>query len=96
MQQSKSAVRNKTRKTKQELEEVKVIKPKFQEERNPPPIAAKTPKQKEYFKMLADPDIQVIVCLGLAGTGKTFCASVVAADKFRKNEIQKIIVTRLS
>lgn len=71
------------------------IKEKFKEERfNPQPVVAKTPKQKEYFRLLDDPDIQAIVVLGLHGTGKTFCASVVAADKFRKNEIEKIIVAR--
>jgi len=70
-------------------------KEKFAEQRNnPPAIVAKTEKQKEYFKLLNDPDIKAIVCLGLHGTGKTFCAAVVAADKFRKNEIEKIIVAR--
>ena len=73
----------------------RVVKDKFVEERNnPPPVVAKTQKQKEYFKLLDDPDIQAICVLGLHGTGKTFCASVVAADKFRKNEISKIIVAR--
>lgn len=71
------------------------IKEKFAEARNnPPPVVAKTAKQKEYFKLLEDPEVKAIVCLGLHGTGKTFCAAVVAADKFRKNEIQQIIVAR--
>lgn len=71
------------------------IKEKFKDERNnPPPVVAKTEKQREYFKMLNDPNIKVLVVLGLAGTGKTYCASVVAADKFRKNEIESIIVAR--
>ena len=71
------------------------IKEKFAEQRNnPPPIVAKTAKQKEYFRLLEDPEIKAIVCLGLHGTGKTFCAAVVAADKFRKNEITQIIVAR--
>lgn len=71
------------------------IKEKFLEERNnPPPVVAKTAKQKEYFRLLEDPEVKAIVCLGLHGTGKTFCAAVVAADKFRKNEIKQIIVAR--
>lgn len=71
------------------------VKEKFAGERNNlPPVVAKTQKQKEYFKLLNDPEIQAIVVLGLHGTGKTYCASVVAADKFRKNEIKKIIVAR--
>lgn len=70
-------------------------KEKFSDVRNnPPTIIAKTQKQKEYFRMLEDPEIKAIVCLGLHGTGKTYCAAVVAADKFRKNEIEQIIVAR--
>lgn len=70
-------------------------KEKFMDERNnPPPVTAKTAKQKEYFRLLEDPEVKAIVCLGLHGTGKTFCAAVVAADKFRKNEIKQIIVAR--
>ena len=71
------------------------IKENFKDERNnPPPVVAKTQKQKEYFRLLNDPEVQAIVVLGLHGTGKTYCASVVAADKFRRNEIKKIIVAR--
>ena len=55
------------------------IKEKFLEERNnPPPVVAKTAKQKEYFRLLEDPEIKAIVCLGLHGTGKTFCLAVLA------------------
>lgn len=75
--------------------EGKVIKGKFAVERNDPPvIVAKTEKQREYFKALNDPNVQVVIALGFHGTGKTFCASVVAADMFRKNQLEKIIVSR--
>ena len=71
------------------------IKEKFADARNtPPPVVAKTAKQKEYFRLLNDPEVQAIVVLGLHGTGKTYCAAVTAADMFRKNEIEKIIVAR--
>ncbi len=73
----------------------RIIKDKFEDVRNnPPAVVPKTEKQKEYFRLLKDPNIQAICVLGLHGTGKTFCASVVAADAFRKNEIEKIIVAR--
>lgn len=88
--------RKRVRKTKTRNGGVKQeTKEKFVEERNnPPPVVAKTAKQKEYFRLLNDPEVQAIVVLGLHGTGKTFCAAVTAADKFRKNEISKIIVAR--
>ena len=74
-------------------EQGRVIKDKFREQRNnPPPIQAKTFKQKHYFQILEN--CNVIVAEGLFGTGKSFCAAVTAGDKLRKNEIQKIIVSR--
>ena len=86
--------RKTTRKTKEETGTQKTIKEKFLSEREPQQIVAKTEKQKQYLKMLNDPNIQCIVCLGWHGSGKTFLASSIAADKFRKNEIKKIIVAR--
>lgn len=86
--------RKKTRKTRnggvrQEAKE------KFLGERNSlQPVVAKTAKQKEYFRLLNDPEVQAIVVLGLHGTGKTYCAAVTAADMFRKNEIEEIVVAR--
>lgn len=86
--------KNKTRKDKIEEGSYKVIKEKFMQEREPAPIVAKTEKQKLYLKMLNDPSIQVICCLGLHGVGKTMLASSVAADEFRRNKTKKIIVAR--
>lgn len=70
------------------------VNPKHEHERNLPPVIAKGPKQKKYFALLANPEIQIIIVEGLFGTGKTFCSSVAAADAFRKNEITQIIVAR--
>ena len=86
--------RRNTRSKKVEEGEKKPIKEKFLVEREPAAILAKTEKQKQYLKMLNDPNIQCIVCLGWHGSGKTFLASSVAADKYRKGEIKKIIVAR--
>lgn len=86
--------RRNTRAKKEKEGVPKVIKEKFKEERNPPAIVAKTAKQREYLKMLNDPKIQVLCILGIHGSGKTFLAASVAADKFRKNEVEKIIVAR--
>ena len=84
--------RKKTRSAKEAEGSFKVIKDKFIEERTPPAIVAKTDKQKEYLKMLRDPNIQVIICLGWHGSGKTYLASCIAADEYRKNKVKKIIV----
>lgn len=70
------------------------VKEKFVEENRPAPIVAKTEKQKQYLAMLNDPNIQMIICLGLHGVGKSFLSATVAADKYMKNEISKIIVAR--
>lgn len=69
-------------------------KDKFKEQNQPPPIVAMTDKQKVYLSMLNDPNIQLIVCTGIFGCGKSYLSACVAADKFRKNEISKIIVAR--
>lgn len=70
------------------------IKDKFLDERTPLPIQPKTEKQELYLDFLTDPEVQAVVCLGFHGTGKTFLASVVAGDKLRSNELEKIIVAR--
>jgi phosphate starvation-inducible PhoH-like protein len=69
-------------------------KEKFKEMNRPAPIVAKTEKQKKYLAMLNDPSIQMIICLGLHGCGKSFLSASVAADKYVSNEITKIIVAR--
>lgn len=93
MKRNQESIREK--RNERRAETGRVIKDKFLDQRNnPPPIQAKTQKQKEYFRMLNDPSYQVIVVLGFHGTGKTFCAAVTAGDKFRKNEIENIIVAR--
>lgn len=70
----------------------KTRKPKFEADRERPPLQALTPKQGEYIRALNTSE-QVIV-LGPAGTGKTYIAGTYAADKFLKGEIAKIVITR--
>ncbi len=66
--------------------------PKFEAERELPPISALNPKQAEYLQALRTSD-QVIV-LGPAGTGKTWIAATYAADLYRKRRIERIVLTR--
>lgn len=70
------------------------VNEKFMHEHRPHPIVAKTEKQKQYLQMLNDPKIQMIICLGLHGVGKSFLSASVAADKYNSKEISKIIVAR--
>lgn len=70
------------------------VREKFAEEKKLLPIVAKTDKQKQYLSMLNDPNIQMIICLGLHGVGKSFLSATVAADMYLANKITKIIVAR--
>ena len=70
------------------------VREKFAEETKLPPIVAKTEQQKQYLGMLNDPNIQMIICLGLHGVGKSFLSATVAADMYLANKITKIIVAR--
>ncbi|HEY4981865.1 MAG TPA: PhoH family protein [Pseudolabrys sp.] len=65
---------------------------KFEVERTLPPIKALNPTQATYLDALRT-SLQVIV-LGPAGTGKTWIAATHAADLFRNQQIDKIILTR--
>jgi len=72
----------------------RITKNKFVEVNEPVPIFPKTAKQKKYLELLNNDNVQVIVCTGLHGVGKSFLSATVAADKFRKNLIKQIIVAR--
>lgn len=70
------------------------VNEKFSHEHKNAPIVAMTEKQKKYLALLNDPNIQLLVVLGLHGVGKSFLSATVAADKYMKKEIDKIIVAR--
>jgi phosphate starvation-inducible PhoH-like protein len=65
---------------------------KFAEERAMPPIKALTDRQAEYIAAIISH--QMTIVMGPAGTGKTFIAATMAADKLRNNEVRKIVLTR--
>ena len=56
------------------------------------PIKCKTIGQKNLVKALQD--TSVTVCIGPAGTGKTFLAVAEAVAEFKRGEIERIIMSR--
>jgi phosphate starvation-inducible PhoH-like protein len=67
-------------------------KSKFEEEHRVKPITAKNENQKKYLHSLQFDTVSV--GKGSAGSGKTWCAAAVAANKYIKGEIFQIIVAR--
>jgi phosphate starvation-inducible PhoH-like protein len=55
-------------------------------------LKALNSKQAEYIKLLNTKD--VVMAIGVAGTGKSMVAAIHAAEKLANHEIEKIIVTR--
>ena len=68
----------------------RIKNPKFSSER--PRLLPKTNNQKAYIDAILSAD-QVVV-LGPAGTGKTYIASIIAADMYLDGKIDTIILTR--
>lgn len=56
------------------------------------PIRTKTIGQKNYINALKNNT--VTICIGPAGTGKTYLAVAYAAEMFRNDEIERIILSR--
>lgn len=84
------------RRNRQQWEEERdrspVVKDKFQSERRRPQLEAKTENQGQYIaSIMHRPQV---ISMGCAGTGKTYIASVIAADMLRDNRISKIVLTR--
>lgn len=55
---------------------------------------AKSEGQKNYKKSLYDRNIDLLICNGPAGTGKTSFACEYSLEMLKKNQIKKIIITR--
>lgn len=91
MQQGGTRKRNKS-----EARDSSKIKPKFQEQRKEEvksnPLRPLNGKQKYYMEILESK--AVIIATGFAGTAKSYIPTVMAADKFKLGQINKIIVTR--
>ena len=56
------------------------------------PIIAKTDNQKDYVRSIVDN--HVTMCIGPAGTGKSFVASGIASEHLHRKKIEPVIITR--
>ena len=56
--------------------------------------STKSDHQRKYNEFLNNNNLKIIVGNGPAGTGKTYLACKSAVEKFKSNQIEKIIVTR--
>lgn len=71
------------------------VKAKFAEQRESlPPILPKNENQNTALQALYNPSVNVVILDGFAGTGKTYLAGSVAADLYRRNYLDKIVVSR--
>lgn len=88
--------RSKTRKTKIDSGQPRVIKDKFLEEREESikakPLVPMNAKQREYIRLLNEKSC--VIATGFAGSSKTYIPTVMAADLLKTGKINKIIVTR--
>ena len=86
----------KTRKQKAQEGTGRVVREKFMEQRveavKAKPLVAMNKKQQDYINLLHDKS--VVISTGFAGASKTYIPTVMAADLFKLNQIQKIIITR--
>ena len=86
----------KTRRQKAEDGTRRVVKEKFMEQREEAvkskPLVPMNKKQQEYIELLKEKAI--VIATGYAGTSKTYIPTAMAADLYKLNQIQKIIVTR--
>ena len=55
-------------------------------------IRAKTPNQQQYCKMVKENDL--VFAIGPAGTGKTYLAVAMAVAALKRNEVNRIILSR--
>lgn len=74
----------------------RVVKEKFMQERENiikcNPLVPMNKKQAQYIEMLKEKP--VVIATGFAGSSKSYIPTVMAADLYRTNQIEKIIVTR--
>ena len=89
-QEKREEKRNRRALAREVLQQREQAQPKPKQNR--PPLKAKTPGQLRLIQAIKSAS-QVLVS-GAAGTGKSYIASVIAADMLAENKIDKIVLTR--
>lgn len=85
--------RHRTRAGKAASGEGRVVKQKFAEERkNVPPLKPMNDLQAEYIRLINTKSL--IIATGFAGTSKSYIPTVMACDKWRAGDIDKIYLSR--
>lgn len=85
--------RHRTRAGKVASGEGRVVKQKFAEERkNVPPLKPMNDLQAEYIRLINTKSL--IIATGFAGTSKSYIPTVMACDKWRAGDIDKIYLSR--
>jgi len=57
-------------------------------------LLPQTVNQEKYIIALTDPETDIVMASGPAGTGKTYLAMLAAIQAMRRNECEKILLTR--
>ena len=91
-QEKREQKRNRRALAREVLQQREQVQPKPRARADRPPLQAKTPGQLRLIKAIKSAS-QVLVS-GAAGTGKSYIASVIAADMLAANQVEKIVLTR--
>ena len=91
-QEKREQKRNRRALAREVLAQREQVQPKPRARADRPPLQAKTPGQLRLIKAIKSAS-QVLVS-GAAGTGKSYIASVIAADMLAANQVEKIVLTR--
>jgi phosphate starvation-inducible PhoH-like protein len=65
-----------------------------QKQRKPIALIPKSVNQENYILALKDPNIDVVIAGGPAGTGKTYLATLAAIEAYRNKEVSRIVLCR--
>jgi phosphate starvation-inducible PhoH-like protein len=57
-------------------------------------FSPRTPNQKSFVELMRNDDVDILVAIGPAGTGKTMMACYAAVESLHKGKVNKIVVTR--